>query len=268
MNKPKDTNVPVPKASTSKDSDDKRKKDEEDSDQKAFESFLSEVETDMRDEALSNAWKKYSAHIVGGAVAIILGVFGYQLYVGHVEERRDNMAMSYADAAAAIEAGDTESALAKFGEIADVPGEGYSTVARLAEASLLVGSGDVEGALSIYEALAAGGAVDPVFQDLAVVLKATHSMETADPGALEAELAQVSGPGQPFRHSALEISAVLAAKQGAHDRALDYLSQILDDPEAPPAMRSRVRDLSDLYANDSAPAQSEESPDETAPASS
>ncbi len=263
MNKPKDTKVPVPK-----DSDDKRKKDKEDADQKAFESFLSEVETDMRDEALSNAWRKYSAHIIGGAAAIIAGVFGYQLYVGHVEERRETMAMLYADAAAAVDAGDMEGALSKFSEIADVPGEGYSTVARLAEASLRVESGDRAGALSIYEALASGGAADPVFQDLAVVLKAMHSMDTSDPSALEAELAQVSGPDQPFRHSALEMSALLAAKQGARDRALDYLSEILSDPDAPPALRSRARDLSDQYANESTLPPGEEAPDETAPASS
>jgi hypothetical protein len=124
----------------------------------------------------------------------------------------------------------------------------------------LVDQGDVDGALSIYQVLASDSSVDPVFRDLAVVLKVMHSMDTAEPGLLESELAPISGPGQPFRHSALELAALLAAKQGERERAQQYLSGTLSDPTAPSGLLSRVRDLFDLYASENASV----SPDEAA----
>lgn len=265
MNKPKDANVPAPTAPASRKSDKKKKKEEKSDEEQQFESFLSEVESDLRDEALNDLWRKYSAHIIGVVVAIIAVVFGYQLYTGYVTERRETMAMTYAEAADAADVGEIETALSKLSEIENVSGEGYSAVARLAEASLLVEQDDVEGALSIYEILASDSAADPVFRDLAVVLKVMHSLDTADPGPLESELASISGVGQPFRHSALELAALLAAKQDEYERAHLYLTEILDDPTAPPGLLSRARDLSDLYANKSVQPASDAATSEAAP---
>ena len=71
----------APKASASKKPDKKKKKEEKSDEEQQFESFLSEVESDLRDDALDNIWKTYGAHIVGVAVMIVAGVFGYQLYL-------------------------------------------------------------------------------------------------------------------------------------------------------------------------------------------
>ncbi|MEQ9528125.1 MAG: hypothetical protein RIF42_06920, partial [Parvibaculaceae bacterium] len=68
-----------------------------------------------------------------------------------------------------------------------------------------------------------------------------------DPAALESELAPLTGPGQPFRHSALELAAVLAAQQGETARAREYLAEILGDPNAPQGIRSRALELTDFY---------------------
>ena len=263
--------MPAPTASASKKPDDKKKKnkeDKEEEDKKAFESFMSEVESDLRDDALANLWKSYSAHIIGVAATIVAAVFGYQLYSGYVVDRRETMAMTYAAAADAADAGEVEVALSKLSEIKNVSGEGYSAVARLAEASLLVDQDDIDGALTIYQALASNASADPVFRDLAVVLKVMHSMDTVEPGPLESELASVSGPGQPFRLSALELAALLAAKQGERERAQQYLSEILNDPAAPSGLLSRVRDLSDLYASENASARPNETSEEAAGAPS
>jgi len=165
------------------------------------------------------------------------------------------MAMTYADATDAVDSGNFEEALSKLAAIENVSGEGYSAVARLAEASVLIDQDRTPEALAIYESMAADAGTDPIFRDLAVVLKVMHSMDAADPGPLESELAPLSGPGQPFRFSALELSALLAAKQGARDRAQEYLAEILGDPSAPQGLMSRARDLSDLYATEGVPAQ-------------
>ena len=245
--------MPAPDAAASKDSAKQKKKDKEKDQETAFQNFLSEVETDLRDEALGNLWKKYSAHAVGAAVLLVATVFGYQLYAGHVTDRREQIAMTYAAASDAADAGNVDEALAMLSGIGDVSGEGYSAVARLVEASLLLEKDDNEGVLGVYEALASDSGADPVFRDLAVILKTMHRIDSADSGVLESELAPLAGPGQPFRHSALELAALLAAKQGARDRAQQYLAEILSDPAPPPGILSRARDLSHLYTTEGVP---------------
>jgi hypothetical protein len=89
LNKSKDANVPALKASASEKSDKKKKKEKKSDEEMNFESFLSEVESDLRDDALANIWKTYGAHIIGVAAMIVAGVFGYQLYADYIVDRRD-----------------------------------------------------------------------------------------------------------------------------------------------------------------------------------
>ena len=131
MSKPKDNNLPAP-AVTPKDSG-KKKKEEKSEEEQQFESFMSEVESDLRDEAINNLWKNYGVYIVGTAVALVVGVFGYQLYNNYASERREQMAMAYADAAEAVDSGNFDDALSKLKAIEQVSGEGYSSVARLVD---------------------------------------------------------------------------------------------------------------------------------------
>ena len=51
----------------------------------------------------------------------------------------------------------------------------------------------------------------------------------------------------PWRFSAREMSAVLAARAGDKDKARTLFQQLADDSQAPAGVRSRAADLATLY---------------------
>jgi hypothetical protein len=126
-------------------------------------------------------------------------------------------------------------------------------MARLSEAAIQVEKGDVDGALANYKALSENTKVDPTFRDLSTLLYVLHSLDRADPKTLETQLAPLTNPTSAFKLSALELTALLAAKQGDVPRAIKTLAQITAEPSAPASLRQRAEDLTKLYESGTLP---------------
>ncbi len=213
-----------------------------------LEGLMSEIESDIREEELSKIWKQYSGAMVVFAIALVLGVVGFQFYRQYETRERGDIALAYDKAAKHLDSGEPDAALKDF---AALKGRrfagGYTVLSRLGEAAALLQKKDDAGAVKIYSEIAADSSIDPAFRDLATVLRAVHSLDTADPKALEAALAPVTASDNPFSFSALEMSALIAAKQGNTKQAYDLLQRILGDPAAPAGVRQRAADLAALY---------------------
>jgi hypothetical protein len=130
-------------------------------------------------------------------------------------------------------------------------------VSGTSEAAAQLQKKDEAGAVATYASLASDTSADPAFRNLATILEVQHSMETGDAKALEAKLTPLIAPNNSFSASALELSALLAAKQGDIKRAQELAEQILSDSGAPAGARQRATDLAALYKGqlgDAAPA--------------
>lgn len=228
----------------------KKKADETDHE---LEGLMSEIETDLREEELKKIWKNYGSVIIAFALAVVLGVAGVQFYRHYETKQREAAARQYELAIKTQEEGKTDEALAAFAAVAKEGTKGYATMARLSQASIQLQKNDVDGALANYKAIAADPKADQVFRDLATLLFVLHSLDRADPKALEEQLTPLTSPNNAFNPSALELTALLAAKQGDTARAIKTLAQITADASAPASMRQRAEDLSKLYESGDLP---------------
>ena len=61
-----------------------------------------------------------------------------------------------------------------------------------------------------------------------------HSIDTADPKALESSLAPLLNPANPYHASATELTVILAAKQGETVRAHQLAEQLIACPSVTP----------------------------------
>jgi len=113
-------------------------------------------------------------------------------------------------------------------------------LARLQDGALKAKAGDNAAAAAIYDGIAADSGVDPLFRDLAQVLSALTTFDTADPAQLAGRLQPLAEGNGPWRFSAKEISGHLALKAGDTARAKTLFAQIADDPRAPEEARSRA----------------------------
>ena len=122
-------------------------------------------------------------------------------------------------------------------------GAGYATLARLYEADLLVNQGDLDGALQRYDAVAADGAVDRQFRDLATLMASSRRLDRDDAASVIQRLQPLLADDNPWRFSARELVAVAALRASNATEARSNLTRLSDDAAAPPGIRARAAEL-------------------------
>ena len=202
-----------------------------------------EVDEDLRRDKFALLWKKYSTLVLAGAVAIVGATAGAVWWRDHQQSVRQKDGDRYAAAAALTESGKTEEAITAFTALAEDATPGYRTLARLREAALLAKKGDVKGAVAVYDALAKDDGTEKAFRDLAVLLATMASLDTGDPAALTERLQPLAAESNPWRYSALELTALLAERAGNKKMARDIYTRLADDAEAPGGIRVRARQM-------------------------
>lgn len=212
-----------------------------------LEGLMSEIESDLREDEFKKIWKSYGNLLIGAAVALVLGVAAYQVWHEYQANRHDALANRYDAAVTQFDAGKYDAAAKEFAGIAKDGEQGYAALARMQEAAAKLQQGDNAGAIAAYKALGEDKNLDPVFRDLGTLLRVMYAIDSEDPKTLETALGPLLAPGTPYQHSALELAALLAAKQGDNARAAQLAEQIANDPAAPPGVRERASDLATLY---------------------
>ena len=130
--------------------------------------------------------------------------------------------------------------MAEFAYVAMAGPEGYRALAQLREAALQAAAGNNEAALTLWDQIGRDTAADPLFRDLAALLWAQNQVDRGEPEAIEAHLAGLVAPGNPWRPLAQETQALLALRTGQDARARTLLKQLNADPNAPPGIRART----------------------------
>jgi hypothetical protein len=127
-------------------------------------------------------------------------------------------------------------------------GGGYALLASFEQAGLLAKSGDHKAAAAAYDRIAATSGIGSAFHDLAVLLSVMQSMPSADPHAVLARLAPLTDAGNPWRPTALELSAAARLQAGDKKGAVELYKSLADDLTAPPTLRARAAEMATALA--------------------
>ncbi len=205
--------------------------------------IFKEVDEELRQEHYKKLWDKYGTYLIAAAVALVLAVGGYQAWTAWQQSQREEASNQYSTALVLLQEGRAEEAEQAFTAIGGPSDGGYAILASLQSARLKAEAGDLEGAVAIWDALAANSAAGPAFQGAATLLSVTHQIDSGDPAQLEARLEPLAEPGQAFRPSALELSALLALRRGDSALARERYTAIADDIAAPTSLRTRATQM-------------------------
>jgi hypothetical protein len=211
-----------------------------------LDGFMSEIESDLREDELKRIWRQHGSTFVAIAVVFLIAVAGYEGWKAYKAREHADIAMVYGEGIQAAAEQKFDEAKAKFDQVVVSEDQPYASLARLTGAGLRLQDNDTKGAIDLYGALAADTTADVLFRDVAVVLKTLHSVDSEDPKKLEAEIAPLT-KDSAFKHSAIELTALLAAKQGDTARAATLAQTLVDDASAPQAMRARAQEYAALY---------------------
>ena len=205
--------------------------------------LFQEVDEELRRDQLTRQWQKYGKFVIAGLVAVVLAtaaVVGWREYsqsqmIKYSE--RFTGALSLIQEDKANEAADALAALAQDASI------GYATLARFREAALKAADGDHAAAADIYDAVAKDGGVDSLYADLAALYYVLHRLEDGDPAELAERLEPLLAEDGPWRHSARELSALLALRSGDTEKATAEYTQLADDQNTPAGARARAAEM-------------------------
>ncbi len=201
--------------------------------------ILREIDDELRQEKYLEIWRKYRVAFGALVVFVICAVAGYQGWRTYTESARRIAGEQFSDALRLAQLNQVDSAAWTFSRLAQDGPEGYSLLARFEHAALLNRKGDRNGAVATYRSISDDRDVDDVYRGLAVILETLAQIDDADPTALIQRLAPLTGPNDPWRFSARELTALLAFRKGDHDQAQNLFNGLVSDAAAPPGIRER-----------------------------
>lgn len=208
--------------------------------------IFQEVDEDLRRDRTTQFMKRYGGILGTVAVLLVAATAGWQAWQGwqksQAEAETGRLVGALSQAAAGP--GKGVEALASFAGSAPA---NLAILARLNEAALRVEEGKTADAVALYDSIAGNGSADAIYRDLATLLSVMHQMDGGDAAKLQTRLQPLTVDASPWRFSAREMTALLAARSGDRERARTLFQQLADDSLAPSGVRSRAADLAALY---------------------
>ncbi len=198
-----------------------------------------EVEEELRKERYQQLLRSYGPWLLGAAVAIVIGVAGYQWWQARQSSQAAAASDRYVAAVELIETGDVDAARAALSEIAADGPRGYATLALMREADLALRRGEPDAAAQLYER-AIQRAPDPVVRDVARYHAVRAQFDTLSYDDAAVRLDEVGRDGSQLDLMARELIAAkaIAEQRWAEARQrYDSLALALDLPQG---MRQRV----------------------------
>lgn len=207
------------------------------------DTFIREVEEELRREQMQRLWERYGVYIVAAAVLVVLGVAGYKYSEYHRISTSEAAGARYEAAVRLIEASKPQEAQKAFEELANGSSAGYATLARLQLAAVAAKAGRTAEAVSRYEAVADGAAAapEPLLRDYAALQVAALTLDTADWTQIQNRLNDLANDRNPWRASARELLGVSAYKAGKPEEARKQFERLLGDRATPPSMVERAQ---------------------------
>ena len=209
-----------------------------------------EVDEEVRREKLQQLWERHSNLIVSVALLIVLAVAGWRGYEWWEGKKAAESGAQFEAAIQLAEDGKQAEAQAAFAKVAQDGSSGYRILARFREAAETAKT-DPAAAAKLYASLAADSSLDRTLRDLAAVREGLILVDTAPLAEMTTRLEPLTTADRPFRHTARELLALSAWRNGDTAAAKRWLDLIATDAETPSGTRARMEVLMTL-SNDKA----------------
>lgn len=206
------------------------------------ETFLKEVDDELRREQISNFFTRYGWWIIGGVLAILAAVGGYLWWSGHQAEARENAGESLISAVSQLSGG-TRGAAAARPQIDALAGssiEGYRAAALFARATSQAQTGDNRGAIATLQGIEGDQGLDQVYRDAAMIRRTQLEYDGLQPQEVIRRLGGTANGDSAWASAAGEMVGVAHLKMNRPDLAGPIFVRVARDENAPETMRQRA----------------------------
>ena len=212
------------------------------------DSFIREVDEEMRQDRLKSIWNRFGNLLIGVAVLIVLATAGWRGWQYWQENRAAKSGDAFLAAVDASEKGNQDDSIARLQALEESGTGEYPVLARLRLAGEFEARGETDRALGIYEAVASNASVSEPLRSIALLRAGMVAVDRESYEQVRARLEPLAAAGNPYRHLAREALGLSAYKSGAMEEAYRWFNDIANDAGATSAIRGRVNVMLELLA--------------------
>ena len=209
-----------------------------------------EVDEDLRNEQMTNLWRRFGPLAIGAAVLVVVGVAGFKGWNWYVTQQAEDAGLRYEQAVAASEDGNQAEGIRQMELIARSAPGAYPALAALEIAGLKAQAGDIDGAVAAYDAFAADSSNEQNLRNVATMQSAYYLLDTADTATIRARLEALASADGVWQAPAREIIALSLWKAASYSEAANMFREISSDFQAPRGVRQRALVMLNLIAPD------------------
>lgn len=207
-----------------------------------------EIDEELRRDSFQQLWKRYGIYILALAVLIVIATAALVGWNAYRDNQREAQGAQYSAALDLAHQGKDADAAAAFASLAQTSDSGRVVLARLEEAASKIDTGDVPGAIAIYDQIAADTSVDSSFRDAATMLSARYTLDKGDTQTVIAKLQPLTVPTNPWHGLALELTALAELRAGDKAKAHSAFDTLAKDTTAPQGVRQRATEMAQSLA--------------------
>jgi hypothetical protein len=207
-----------------------------------------EIDEELRRDNLLKLWQRYGRYVIGAVVLVLVIAGAVVAWRNHQLSLRQAQSVRYEAALSLLREGKDAEAAKLFASVGD-EGGGYGQLAAFEAADLAAKAGDKKAAIADYDKIAASSNLDPELRDVARLLSVMNGFADADPQTVIDRLKPLTDTGNPWRASALELTAAAKLKSGDKVGALEIYKKLADDLAAPEGVRARAAEMAAVLAS-------------------
>ncbi|CAB4326262.1 tetratricopeptide repeat protein [Brucella sp. BO3] len=212
----------------------------------ADDSFIREVNEELRSERAKQVWRNFGPALIGAAVAVVLGTAGWVGYQHWTDSKASASGDKFLAALDLAAAGKTDEALAAFTDLEKTGYGSYPVLARLRAASVLADKGDAAAAVKAFDEISADNSVPEPLRNIARLRAGYLLVDNGSYDDVAKRVEPLSADGNPMRTSAREALGLAAWKAERFDDAVKLFKLVAEDSLAPANARQRANIMLDL----------------------
>jgi hypothetical protein len=210
------------------------------------DSFIREVNDEIRREQAQLLWDRFGPALLALAVLVVLGTAAFVGYRYWDETRANRSGDAFSQALKLADDGKNDEALAALDQLENNGYGAYPLLARMRGATVKANKGDVAAAVKDFDEVAADTAIPAGIRDMARLRAALLLVDHGSYADVSSRVEALTADTNTLRHTAREALGLAAWKEGKSQDALKLFDQIAADDGAPRNTRERATLMSEL----------------------
>ena len=218
------------------------------------DTFLREVDENLRRDQIRDFFKENGAWVVVGVVLFLAAAGGMIWYQQHREQRAEAQVEELAQIYKDIGVGNTAKVPQQLEDLSHSGSKGVRATALFTRAAFAIQQNDLKSAIATYKQISEDSSLPQAYRDAATIRQTALEFDQLKPQQVIARLEPLAKPGEPWFGSAGEMTALALLKDGKRQQAGQLFAELAKNKDVPDSIRNRAIQISGSLGADASAA--------------